>query len=533
MVQRTTSDPAKRLWKTPEDEFVQVTADRPGPETPILEWIRGILPGSVPPGEHHQEFWKWIDSLEPSNQVPAFIACWPRGGGKSTTCELGAVRVEQRQSRRFLLIVARTQEQADERVSAIRTHFERHGITAALTMRGTTKGWRRGQLRTASGFNIAGFGMDRALRGLKLDDVRPDWIHFDDIDSITDTPGMTAKKERIITHTILKAASTNCAVSYAQNMIIHDGIMGRLLRDKADFLRDRVVSGPIPAIVGLRYEQYADPATNRWQWRIISGVESWEGQSIASCQYDMNKDGLPSFLEECQHEIEESIGGLWDGVPIRYLLEDPPRVPLEADGKPTFTHIVITLDPSGSMQGDEVGLTVCGKFRIGMPMEGGDEQKLDELSWGAVVLEDCSAQMSPNEWAELAVEKYHYWSRVAHTQLLAEVNFGGEMVAATVSTVKNAPRVVQIHVSRGKILRAHAIKAIYEQGRSWHAHKFPILERQMTGWKPGPGAKSPGAMDSMVIGLTYLLIPDAKTQSVVPYPASRMVTQVPRILRRR
>src|SRR5678815_3399206 len=155
-----------------------------------IDWVNRRFPGKLSAAfaPHHAEFWHWIDTLRLSNAPDtSHVACWARGGGKSTTLEYGAGCVCDRLSRRFLLVVSSTQEKADERVQNIATILEAMGVQRRLSRYGHAKGWRREQLQAANGFNVAAFGLDTGMRGVKIENYRPDWLALDDIDEITDT----------------------------------------------------------------------------------------------------------------------------------------------------------------------------------------------------------------------------------------------------------------------------------------------------------------------------------------------------------
>jgi phage terminase large subunit-like protein len=59
-----------------------------------------------------------------------------------------------------------------------------------------------------------------------------------------------------------------------------------------------------------------------------------------------------------------------------------------------------------------------------------------------------------------------------------------------------------VHASRGKLIRAEPIAALYEQGKVHHCGTFPQLEDQMCEWVPGE--KSPDRMDALVWAITEL-----------------------------
>lgn len=274
------------------------------PDDTWREWLARRLPHTrewifAP---HHVEAWEWIDALTPGVKPPALVQCWARGGGKSSTVEHGIARVAEKLTRRFALILSSTQDKADEHVASVSTLMEKIGIGRAVNRYGSSKGWRRQQLRTANGFNIAAFGLDTGLRGIKLDEYRPDWIIWDDIDEVTDSLLTITKKIKVITQSILPAGSTDCAVSFFQNAIHRESIMMQMIDGRADFLRDRNPVVAIPAVRNLVYDDQPERVYFR------GGIPSWEGQSLATCEAQANEWGLSAFLQEAQHEV--TIGGV-------------------------------------------------------------------------------------------------------------------------------------------------------------------------------------------------------------------------------
>lgn len=286
------------------------------------EWLNRLFPAyvSAPFAERHIELWDWLDAIMPGTRPAPFVAIWPRGGAKSTTAELGAVRMGARRARRYIWYVSSTQDKADKHVETVASMLESKAVERAdadLSNRktgkyGNSKGWRRERLRTASGLTVDALGLDSGARGAKVEEQRPDMIILDDVDEKEDTPKTTQRKIDLITTSILPAGSDDCAVLFIQNLIHPDSIASRLADGRADFIADRIVSGPYPAVEGLAYEQNADG-----KFIITAGQATWEGQSLAVCQDQITTWGLTSFRKEAQHEVDES-GGVWDHINFRY-----------------------------------------------------------------------------------------------------------------------------------------------------------------------------------------------------------------------
>lgn len=292
-------------------------------------WLADVFSGYVRPpyATYHAQYWQWLWSIEPNNAASPFVAVWPRGFGKSTSVEVGVAMAAARRTRKYALYVCATQDQADTHVQNIGTLLESPGFAkhfpATARRRigkyGNSQGWRRNRLRTESGFTIDAIGLDTAARGAKVDEDRPDFIIFDDIDEILDSSGTVAKKITSMTKSLLPARAAHAAVLVAQNLIHPDGIVARLADGRADFLADRIVSGPHPAIRGMVTERINGKL-------IITGGEStWPAKTIEDLQLDLDDVGETAFRSEKQHEVDKLEGGIFGHVVFRHC--EPNQVP--------------------------------------------------------------------------------------------------------------------------------------------------------------------------------------------------------------
>jgi len=157
---------------------------------------------------------------------------------------------------------------------------------------------------------------------------------------------------------------------------------------------------------------------------------------------------------------------------------------------PDLVRIVVAVDPSGSAGGDEVGITVQGSALI-------------DNVWHFYLLDDVSLHGTPKQWGDAVVSAYNKWHADA---VIAEGNFGGDMVTNTIQTVSGGRnvKVKLVHASRGKAIRAEPVSTAYEQGRGHHVGSFPILEDELVEWEPG--MKSPNRLDALVWGATELIL---------------------------
>src|SRR5690606_29435610 len=116
------------------------------------------------------------------------------------------------------------------------------------------------------------------------------------------------------------------------------------------------------------------------------------------------------------------------------------------------------------------------------------------------VLDDASLSASPEGWARTAIDLF---DRLEADRIVAEKNYGGDMVEATVRTVRSSVPFQMVNASRGTQQRAEPIAALYEQGRVHHIGGLPELEDEQTTWTPAE-PWSPNRLDALVWAITEL-----------------------------
>lgn len=182
--------------------------------------------------------------------------------------------------------------------------------------------------------------------------------------------------------------------------------------------------------------------------------------------------------QELEGEIlDDNPNALWQRDVIENLrVSAPPK---------QLIRIVVGIDPAvtGDEDSDETGIVVDGIAANGH----------------CYVLGDYSVRGSPNTWALAAVKAYHQHEA---DRMIGEVNNGGDLVEVNIRTVDRNVSYKAVHASRGKLIRAEPIAALYEQGKVHHVGTFPQLEDQMCEWVPGE--TSPDRMDAHVWAMTEL-----------------------------
>ncbi len=205
-------------------------------------------------------------------------------------------------------------------------------------------------------------------------------------------------------------------------------------------------------------------------------------------------EGTRLGRQELYAELLEDVPGAlwtWDTIRAAQEMQTPPIEEMK--------RIVIGVDPSGSdgETGDKQGIVGAGFGQDGK----------------GHVLADLTMRGSPDEWAKAAVKLF---DDLKADQIVAERNYGGEMVRRVIQTVRPHIPVKLVTATRGKVVRAEPVAALYEQRRVTHAGPFRDLDEQMT-LMTGDGyvgEGSPDNVDALVWALTELMVQGAPSQKI-------------------
>lgn len=445
----------------------------------------------------HAELWDWANDIELDSTPRPFIAVWPRNRGKSTNGEVLAADLGAREKRKYCLYVCQTQDQADKHVQTIKGALESESVTKYAPKVGNPKvgkhgsrTWRREIMTADNGYTVEAAGLDKAIRGQKIDWTRPDLIIFDDIDHKHDTEAAVEKKQGTITTSILAAGASNCAVVFLQNLIHDDSIAHRLSKKPgekgaADYLTNRLISGPHKAMDGLKYKLESNEETGEIKWIITEGESLWDGFTIEICEHEINREGPTAFELESQHEVDTDNPDA--------LLTTTVLNATRVSSHPDFIRAGVAVDPSG-------GAGQCGII-------GGGVAKIGKELHGYTVIDFSTPKgTESSKWGIEVLRAYH---SIGADMIYVETNFGGDMAVNTIRTarlldskgnvlVDGALVPIQtVNASRGKEVRAQPVSSLFQLGRWHHVGRFIELEKQWTKWIPGD-KPSPDRLDAEV-----------------------------------
>ena len=153
--------------------------------------------------------------------------------------------------------------------------------------------------------------------------------------------------------------------------------------------------------------------------------------------------------------------------------------------------VVVAVDPSGAQSPDddrdEIGIVVAALGQNG----------------DAYILDDLSCREAAPAWARRAVHAFHKYKADC---IVAEANFGGDMVRATIHAADRNVPVKSVTASRGKAVRAEPISMRYALGQVHHVGRFTKLEDQLCAFSGAGygGQGSPDHADAAIWALTHL-----------------------------
>ena len=240
--------------------------------------------------------------------------------------------------------------------------------------------------------------------------------------------------------------------------------------------------------------------------KVIKDLIADERTAVTRGHTLENQDNLaPDFLNYILRKYEgtrlgrqELAGEILDDNPDA-LWERSKIDELRVSHYPDLKRIVVAIDPQGTdtETSSSTGVVVAGIAQVADRLE-------------AYILADLTLSGTPEKWATEAVSGYY---RFKADRIVAEINFGGDMVEAIIRIVDKNVAFKKVHASRGKLIRAEPVSALYEQGRVHHVGFFPDLEDQLCEWVPGD--KSPDRLDALVWAITDLMLEKPELEFLV------------------
>jgi predicted phage terminase large subunit-like protein len=220
-------------------------------------------------------------------------------------------------------------------------------------------------------------------------------------------------------------------------------------------------------------------------------------------------EGTRLGRQELHAEVLDDVpGALWTRKMLETRSQQNPKGAGMRRGEilPDMRRVGVGVDPSGTSgeidmrrrearggdhedeAGDDVGIIAAGLGDDGI----------------VYVLDDATVNLGPEGWARQVVNTYR---KHEADMIVGEANFGGAMVEYTIRTIDKRVPYRPVHASRGKVVRAEPVAALYEQGRVRHVGSLAKLEDQMINMtqRGYEGSGSPDRLDALVWVITDLV----------------------------
>ncbi len=238
------------------------------------------------------------------------------------------------------------------------------------------------------------------------------------------------------------------------------------------------------------------PRRNSTSVKYLVREGAIEGSGVVVTRGSMyeNRENLPdTFLAHIERtyggtslarqEVEGELLSDVEGATVTQEMIEAGRV----EAAPQLTRIAIGVDPSG-------GRADQGIVAVGLGIDG-----------KAYVLDDWTCNLPPAGWGRRAVELY---GKHSANVIVAERNFGGDMVESTIRSVDPLVPIQMVTASRGKHVRFEPVGSLYEQGRVCHVGVHPELEDEITCFTPDgyEGDDSPNRADAEVWAVHELML---------------------------
>jgi hypothetical protein len=462
--------------------------------------------GNVTFSEVHYEWSRiaesWKGVSEPQQSRHAFIA--PRETGKSTWWFLilplwaAATGV-----RRFAVAFAHADAQATGHLSTfkreldtnvkLRADFPDLCEPARKPASGSTLADRQGMLHTQSGFVFAARGVDTASLGLKVGEVRPDLLVFDDIepDEARYSPDLAKKRLGTIQDALLPL-NIRAAVVMVGTVTMPGSIMHQLVRvaHGADDPELQWIADE--KLIPHHHEPILPngDGTERSMW-----PEKWPIEWLLSNRHTR------SFAKNYLNDPMGRDGDYWTSDDFTYQSMGP-----------FATRWILQLDPAVTTKGtsDYTGWAVVA-YRPG----GGALDGLVPIPAGKPVAEVVASgkiRLTGEPLRAWVLARLAEFPRIKAVRI--EVNQGGELWATILHDLPGVKLLVHTSNESKEVRFAYALD-LYQRGHVLHTQKMRELEEQMISF---PKAPYDDIADAAVCGVLFFL---SNVPRVVSHSESR------------
>ena len=416
---------------------------------------------------------RWlIPATDPAQHRSAFIA--PRGAGKSTLAFLLLPMWAAAHGHlKFVAAFADSATQAELHLASFKRELDTNELLrndfpelcqAARRPRGVAIADNQGMYYSKSGFVFAARGIDSSSLGLKVRELRPDLLLFDDVEPDESNYSPYQKEKRLSTLTdAALPLSVYARVLMVGTTTMHGSIMHDVTRAAVDptnapewIAEEKIRPRYFPALITADDGTEVSLWPEKWSWEFLNSIRHTR-------QFQKNYLNMPVSLD----------GGYWTNADFNY---DPPNA---------VTRRILSIDPAVTTKAtsDYTGLAVVG---------------FDPTAHRAVVEHASGVRLSPKELRMhvlMLLEKHPKIRAV-----LIEINQGGDTWREVLSPLP--VQIVTIHQTEPKHVRASKVLDYYQSGWVAHAGPMPAFEEQA---KAFPKVVNDDVVDAVCSGVHFFL----------------------------
>ena len=167
---------------------------------------------------------------------------------------------------------------------------------------------------------------------------------------------------------------------------------------------------------------------------------------------------------------------------------------IDMDELPDMVRIVVAVDPSGADDKNNEDNDAIGIVAAGIGTDG-----------NAYILQDRTVKAGPGTWGKVCCKLY---DDLDGDCVVGEENFGGAMVKFVIRTANPRVPYKKVTATRGKVVRAEPVSALYADGKVRHVGMMRELEDELVGFTTHgyEGDKSPNRADAGIWAI-YALFP--------------------------
>jgi len=459
---------------------------------------------------------QWRDPVaEPMQCRDGFLA--PRSTGKSTwwylilplwAAAFGHVR--------FAAAFAQSTGQAEGHLQTLRGELDgnpllRHDFPSLCTaarrqQSGGKIADRQGMIHTESGFTFAARGLDSAVLGLKVGEVRPDLIIIDDgePDEANYSPYLAKKRRGTIIDAIF-ALNVYARVVMVGTVTMVGSIAHQMVRWAAGDVdpedapdgnwwvsEERIRVHHHRAI--LPNEDGSERSIWPEKWPL-----SWLQSRRHTREYQKNYDNDPAAVD----------GGYWQSGDIRYaslgglatrwILQLDPAVTTKGSSDWTGVAVVACRPPAKPLLGPD------GRPVAVQPRPDGLPEWMDPLESQCEIVYSSQVKLAGERLRAEVLRVLAMYQRIKAVRV--EVNQGGETWQTVLHDLP--VKLITHTASLSKEARFASALTRWHEGRVIHRDRFPVLEDQLTGF---PRTHHDDVADAAVAGVQFFLPTEVRRQ---------------------